>query len=406
MSFYPRNGNYPGDSVVALHETQNAIDMHDEDPAGNLYLDWMTWFPSQIEDEYDVCGITFGQNNSGCALPGSMNITGPFTFNGTSAAFPPGGRLSLSTNAVMLGNQVNQSTLYYDLGFGTRLMPIHTAAGVVMMQVPSGGTSWGLDATVPQVAAGGVYDEWMVANPLNQTGVSMLTAGCTGGQAWSSPTGTRTVGIESTYGFWTNSGTLAHCWGGANGLTDYGPIAKDSATLIGSIYATANGQTGWNPTPTPASGGSAPFLYVFNVYNQKLFCATNQDSGGSYTYSPATSPSWREARGSTTNFIAVLDGLAQSTIDASFDMVGQKTTTAGPLIGVGINSNTVAPLFRPDTQATVISALHAGGVAQPNLGVTSIYAMEGVDAASGTVTLDGSNGTNSFGNLLKACLNM
>jgi hypothetical protein len=106
----------------------------------------------------------------------------------------------------------------------------------------------------------------------------------------------------------TNKNTVTHCF---NGATDYGPVSANQGTYLGSIYATANGQTAMQFKPAGANGGTNNVLGLYNAYNRVRTVAISQDSVSSYSYNSAT---WRHANNNANNRIRFVDGLGQSQI--------------------------------------------------------------------------------------------
>src|SRR5207249_3058151 len=107
--------------------------------------------------------------------------------------------------------------------------------------------------------------------------ICVVTNGSGGG--WASDTagsntarGTGYSAIHNTRGYWTNTNALPNCY---NGTTNYGSVAADQGSYLGSLTTTAAGQTSFQLRPAAASGGTAPTLGLFNAYNQRPFCSNN-----------------------------------------------------------------------------------------------------------------------------------
>src|SRR6185436_4102216 len=83
-------------------------------------------------------------------------------------------------------------------------------------------------------------------------------------------------------------------------------VAPWKGTFVGTMRASANGQTSMVLRPTPASGGNPPLLYLFNEYNRILMQATNVDNGVSYTVTVGVT---QRARGNSSgNYIQYISG--------------------------------------------------------------------------------------------------
>jgi hypothetical protein len=128
-------------------------------------------------------------------------------------------------------------------------------------------------------------------------------------------------------GVYQNSGTWSHCY---NGATDYGPITTLTATVLGTMYINANGQTIWEPAPTPSAGtGPAAIFGLYNFYNRVVATGFVADSRGSFTYNGTNN--WTKAYSSAFNRISYVDGLgfSQATFTMNYDITGESSGVAG-----------------------------------------------------------------------------
>jgi hypothetical protein len=133
---------------------------------------------------------------------------------------------------------------------------------------------------------------------------------------------------KTSHQFVTNKNSIAHCY---NGATDEGTIIANQATYLGTIYATANGQTGMAFSAS-AAGGGANVLGVYNAYNRIAITAFGQDSTASWAYGTNT---WRKADNSAGNSVTYVDGLAQSNVDMSYTVL-TSLVTANAELGIGV----------------------------------------------------------------------
>lgn len=294
---------------------------------------------------------------------------------GGSTFFPaPQGRLTLTTaKPVMAADALAQTTVYYD-SFVGNLVPVG-AGTFVNLAIGSDEISMGLDAGVPHVASGSLYDVFGVSN----SGTLVLGVG----PAWSSGTargtGAGTTELVRQGGIWVNKNTMTHVWGGASGTTDYGSVAATAGTYLGTIYATANGQTAMAFRPAAASGGSNAFLGVFNAYNRVLYKSRSRDSTASWTYATNT---WRAANGNNANRVTWVDGLGESPVIARYiQTVNANSNTAS--IGVNFDSNSATP----GGTAGALNVVVAVAVAEDSLvalGLHYAQAMEIQGSGTGT----------------------
>ena len=311
-----------------------------------------------------------------CSLPaGAQTIT-------------PQGRLTLTSGTpVMTGDVVGATTIYYDCYAGNT---VPVGATPTNLTIPSCETSMGLSST--NIASGSVYDVFAVSN----SGALVICAG----PAWSSTTtrgtGSGTTQIDQTNGgLWTNTNALAHCYGGSAGTTDYGTVAANAGTYLGSLYATAAGQTTMQFAPTPAGGGTANILGLYNAHNRVPLRSVERDSHGNWSYGTDT---WRPADNSTSNRITWLDGLGQSQVSASYaNSAWCSPCSAVPVIGVDFNSATAIPGgivgFISVGSGNILEG--AGGNTAILLGVNYAQAMEIVDG--GTADFVGGQDNSSLG---------
>ena len=149
------------------------------------------------------------------------------------------------------------------------------------------------------------------------------------------------------------------------------------------MYATANGQTGISLQPAPASGGTANVIGLWNAYNRVRVSAVCSDSTASWTYGTSAI---RAANNSTSNRISIVDGLAQSTVQASYqcDMYSSSTAVTG-LIGVCKNATNGLNPPGAETNATNPQCQITSVTFYPVLGFNFYQAIE--DNLTGTRTI-------------------
>lgn len=289
----------------------------------------------------------------------------------------PQGRLTLTSGSPVLTADVTAATtVYYDSYLGNTVPVAGTN-----LTITSGEISMGLDAGVPHIASGSVYDIFAV----NNSGSPALCAGPAWSTTTSRGTGAGTTELhQDSHGLWTNKNSLTHCWGGASGTTDFGAVSADAGTYLGSLYGTAAGQTGMQFGPNAASGGNNNFLALYNAYNQVQVRSFSQDSHANWTYATNT---WRAAEGSNSNRITWLDGLRQSQVSASYAALAfESSGTPTAQVGVNFNSTSATPGGiigdAAGLQAGAVTAFIAGGNTTTLLGLNYAQAMEIVTTAT------------------------
>jgi len=283
--------------------------------------------------------------------PTSTSMTNIYTL--------PQGRLTLNSNTpVMTADATAQTSVYYTPYQGN-IVPIYD--GTNTQSYTFSQLTMALSTT--NQTSGNIYDLFIFLNS------SVVTIGA--GPAWSSSssrgTGAGTTELQQTNGLWTNKNSITL----TNGSSSYSSISAGQATYVGSVYMTANGQTGMQFTPAAASGGSNNILGLYNAYNRINTKSVEQESTSSWTYSSSTV---RAANNSSSNKISFVDGLQQSFIDASYEMY-MSAGGAGGGIGLQIDSSTSCSVIEFNAPSAA-SSIMAHDDYKPVLGLHSVYAVE------------------------------
>lgn len=290
---------------------------------------------------------------------------------GTSVAATPQGRLTLATGVpVMTSDQTAKTTVYYDTYVGN-LYPNWSGSTMANVTITADEISMGLDAGTPHVASGSLYDIYGTA----------AAAICVG-PAWSSTTargtGAGTTELQLKSGVWTNKNSLTNCWGGASGTTNLGAIAANQGTYLGTIYATANGQTGVAFKPAAAAGGSNAIVGLFNAYNRVSAISQSRDNTATWTYATVA---WRAANNSNNNRVTWIDGLQQISVQATYRILGQGASGADGFTGINFDSISAQPdsegYITPDSSGIgFASSGNTTALTPPLLGLHYAQAME------------------------------
>lgn len=192
--------------------------------------------------------------------------------------------------------------------------------------------------------------------------------------------GAGTTELELKNGTWTNKNSITLTNGAGAGASG---ISANTATYLGSVYCTANGQTTFTLLPTASGGGNA-VLGIWNAYNRVEVGAWSRDSAASWTYAVTT---WRATNGNVANRVTYIDGLAQSKVAARATILAD--CPAGSYAGIATNLDS--------TSASPIITTNAGGGAaqfgllsaiqyQAALGLHYVQGMEIRAAGAGTIT--------------------
>ncbi|MCU1324989.1 MAG: hypothetical protein JWN34_359 [Bryobacterales bacterium] len=275
--------------------------------------------------------ITFDPNSTETIDGGSTAIIAPgesceIKCNGTNfrttlraAVGTPQGRLTLTSGTpVMSADATAQSSVYYTPYTGDR---ISIYDGVRF--VPFGFAELTMTLNSSNQTSGNIYDLFV----FNNAGTVTIAAGPAWTGATSRGTGAGTTELQAVNGLWVNKNSIAV----KNASSSYTAAAKQ-ATYVGSIYCTANGQTGIALYPIATSGGTNNVLGVYNAYNRVRTAAVCRDGTASWTYATSTV---RNANNSASNRISFLDGLQQSHITSSYQCA--LTGGAAAAIGAALN---------------------------------------------------------------------
>lgn len=194
-------------------------------------------------------------------------------------------------------------------------------------------------------------------------------------------TGAGTTELESKNGVWTNKNALTHAY---NNSTDYGSIAANRATLLGTFYTTAAATTRMDPLATAASGGTNSFLALDNTYNQVPIFAVVRDTAADWTYNSTT---FRGLNNSYSNRITWVASLATFYPDVDVNLQAQPSSAGNQAqVGVWFNVASGNPTCAWQQQRAVsMTNLHGRSpCGRTNVGVNFVQAAE--QSSSGTST--------------------
>lgn len=263
---------------------------------------------------------------------------------GTAMVPLPQGRLTVTTGAPLLTvDAVAQGTLYYDCFKGGNQVPYYTGSADAIGTITSCEVSTAMQASSTGVLnTTSVFDVWWEGNTNHN--ICIATNGS--GAGWAGDTGSpsntaRGTGYsqldKTTRPYITNKNSVAHCY---NGATDYGSIAANRLTYLGTIYTTASGKTGVALHPAGASGGSNPVVGVYNEYNRVPARSASRDTAANYA--GTGTQLWGTTNASTANRITWVDGNQEIfvTVDNIQNVSAASSTAA---IGVNFDSTSATP---------------------------------------------------------------
>ena len=292
---------------------------------------------------------------------GALYIQDGVTAGGKFALAPvvtvPQGRLTLTSGSpVQIADNAAAATIYYSPYLG-RWCPIYN--GSLWLPVAFSETALALDATNTDTgyqASGSLYDVFAFLN----AGAFAIGTGPSWTSTTARGTGAGTTELQQLNGIWTNKNAIKLRFGSATGNTV--SVPANQATYLGTMYATANGQTAMVFLPAQAAGGNGNVLGLWNAYNRVGVRARSADSTSLW-----------------------VDGLGQSFATAIYeDTFG--VNASGQIAYIGTSFDTIAsPVFfvpsrDPNDNTPLITVDHT----RAKLGLRFAQAVESQDASAST----------------------
>jgi hypothetical protein len=275
----------------------------------------------------------------------------------------PSGRLTLTASTpVMTADATAQATIYYaPYRFGITV-PIYDGFSMISRQFTSSdtdtvGLTLGLDSNTG-------HTNYHQNDKIFDLFIYWDSTLCrlASGPAWTSlsarGTGAGTTELQMFKGGFTNKNSIVLRYGTNSG--DTATISANQATYVGSVYCTANGQTGMAVRPARASGGTNNKLALYNAYNRIRMRATCADSTSTWTYASGTV---RSANNSTNNRIWWLDGLGETQVKG----IAQGTVSPG---STSANAYTFGVAFDSTSQMGVGTINQIAFVGATNVGTS------------------------------------
>lgn len=318
-----------------------------------------------------------------------VNVTAGGSSVTVAAAVPhPGGRLTLTSGTpVMTATASAQTTLYY-ASYVSNVVPYFTGTVDAIDTIPSNQVSTAMQAaSTGALNIAGVFDVWWEGNTNHN--ICVATNGSGGG--WPSDTGAsntaRGTGYtqldRTTRPYITNKNALTNCY---NGSTNYGSIAANKATYLGSIYTSAAGQVTYQ-FGTSASGGGAGMFGVWNMYNRVNVKTTVEDTFTSATVTFGSIVAFNAAGvgSGLNNRVSYVQGLAEDTVSANAFGTGNAGASAFIVMALGHDSTSVITGINTVSANTLVGALAAGASVNTDVGFHFFQALQTASTANGTI---------------------
>jgi hypothetical protein len=319
----------------------------------------------------------------------------PSIYSGVAAQRPEGRLTLVAGSPVMNADSTNATSIYYSPFVGA-YVPIFNGQQTSLYQFTSSSTDQnGLTLQLDNNSGHTGYQQkghlFDLYAALDGTTVRLCT-----GPSWSS-TSSRGSGsdIAMYFGVWTNAATISCRWGSSIGYLLTCPANR--CTYLGTMQATADGQTCVQVKPAAANGGvsncgsgnSGAYVGLWNAYNRVRVVNRIQDSTGGWHAQSATTwePGDTAFTGTNTNNrINFLVGLPVTQVQGSVyeNNISSGATPTTPWIGVDFDSTTAAPDVICKQQATQIVDAACATWSVPALGSHYLQAMEQAATTAGT----------------------
>lgn len=319
-------------------------------------------------------------------LTGSLSITqgsginvsaGGSAVTLTAGLTTPRGRLTIFTGLPVLVTSVSAAASVIYTPYEGNTVPIYDGTNMVptaFSELTNINANSAVGSAGPAVVANNSCYDYFI---WNNSSVVTLTRG----PLWTSTTA-RSAGtaLVRVLGVLLNNAAITN-----------GPAAS-RGTYVGT--ACSNGTATFDYTfGGSASGGTAAFLGVWNMYNRVTTTAVVTDSGAPYTYASATV---RQARASAGNQISIVMGLVEDGVSANMAASAQVAAAIGASVASGIGYGSLTTYQCEQAFLTnVVAASWNNSYATPCAFMPSL----GLSVLSSNENSDGTN-TSSF-NLLQ-----
>jgi hypothetical protein len=290
----------------------------------------------------------------------------------------PQGRLTLTSGVPLMNSDVSGGTTIYYANYQGNNVPIYNGSswipysiGAQLSLVLDSSTS--LTHTGSQTS-GNIFDLFAF---INGTTPTLGT-----GPGWLNAT-TRNSPVGYLQGIAANTSTISMK---IDNTTTQVVVSTASATYLGTMYASGNGQCTVQFKTAAANGGGNNIVGLWNAYNRVPVSSMSRDNTANWTY---TTTVWREADNSASNRISWIDGLGQTAFKGHYGCSGAASVAgAGAQIGMLLNATSGSPnVIALNSSPTVtladnISQLVVEESFSPVKGFNFIQAVEQAGSAS------------------------
>lgn len=346
------------DRVAMRLEDADELRAMDTSGANLFFIDGALWQYDPADTTSPDNGSTILVSNDGDRYDRVIADTPP------SLGVVPQGRLTLTSATPVLTSTVSGAgTVYYALHTGN-LIPI-TPDGV--------GFNLRAFAQLSNILADATTGKAGPAAAANNSNYDLFawddngTLRLTRGPAWTSDTargtGAGTTELARLVGTFVNAVAIT------NGPT------QNRGTYLGTIRTNGTATVDAAFGATPASGGSAGFLGVWNAYNRVPVAAYAMDSTDSWAYTTAAFRSYNNSTGNRVSLIRGLDGDA-----IAADFIAAASVSSGSVqvgVAIGLDSTSAATgIWMREFGLVGLASRRAMYRGNPGLGFHFIQALE------------------------------
>jgi len=247
---------------------------------------------------------------------------------------PPQGRLTLQTNVPVMTSSVAGATIVRYTPYHGLFVPIFNGSIFVPTSIGTELSQATTDSTKSPSATGAnqVYDMFV----WNDSGTIRCTRGpswTTGGSNTVRGTGAGSTQLQLLNGILVNQFAITNGPAASQG-TYVGTIASNAGSTIDYIFGSLG-----------TGGAQTASHFVWNIYNRVSVITNVVESTASWTSSLTA---FRASNGSTANRINFVLGLAEDSVDFSFNQLLQSGSSGNPVVDIGFELDQPGTATVPD----------------------------------------------------------
>lgn len=296
-----------------------------------------------------------------------------------------GGRLTLTTAVPVLTTSVTAQTTVYFTPYLNNRIALYNGTAFVQYEFSEISQATTDNTKSPAaVTTNSNYDLFV----WNDAGTLRLSRGPLWSSSTARGTGAGTTELTRIKGIYVN----------ANAITN-GPAAN-RGTYVGTVRSNGSSQIDFRFDSSPASGGTAARLFVWNMYNRVPVYASVHDNTDSWTYNATT---FRQANNSAGMQVEIVRGLNEDPVSANYGVLGASSTTGPthPVCGLGLDSvtariaNCILGTGAANASVAITAVTRTASSLLPGLGYHYLAAIERASAAN-SITFYGDAGDSTF----------